>query len=71
MTVTPRHVGQWAVRAGALAIVLAAAGCGLQPDPPPQFNQADFSGTGDKMAACMKFASQSYCEREIWGGNEL
>ena len=52
-------------------MVLAISGCGLQPDPPPQFSQSDFNGTGDKMAACMQFASQSYCEREIWGGNEL
>ena len=71
MTAIPGNAGPLTIRAGALAIVLATAACGWQPDPPPQFNQADFSGTGDKMAACMKFASQSYCEREIWGGNEL
>ncbi len=71
MAATPRNAVALVARAGALAVVLATAACGLQPDPPPQFNQADFSGTGDKMAACMKFASESYCEREIWGGNEL
>jgi hypothetical protein len=57
---------------GFICLMLAAiAGCVLQPDPPPTFDRSDFSGTGDKMAACMTFASQSYCEREIWGGNEL
>lgn len=54
----------------AFAALFALAGCGLQPDPPPQFDRSDFSGTGDKMAACMQYGSQSYCEREIWGGNE-
>ena len=48
----------------------AAAACGLQPDPPPTFDRSEFSGTGDRMAQCMQFASQSYCEQEIWGGNE-
>jgi hypothetical protein len=52
-------------------MLVAIVGCGLQPDPPPTFDRSDFSGTGDKMAACMAFASQSYCQREIWGGNEL
>ena len=71
MRVTKRQIHRLSLRASALGIVvLTAAGCGLQPDPPPQFNRADFSGTGDKMAACMQFASESYCEREIWGGNE-
>lgn len=51
-------------------VLVATAGCGLQPDPPPAFDRSDFSGTGDKMAECMRFGSQSYCEREIWGGNE-
>jgi hypothetical protein len=58
-------------RLGVVALLVpAAAGCGLQPDPPPQFDRSDFSGTGDRMAACMQFASQSYCEQEVWGGNE-
>lgn len=51
-------------------ILVAAAACGLEPDPPPAFDRSDFGGTGDKMAQCMAFASQSYCEQEIWGGNE-
>jgi hypothetical protein len=56
---------------GAACLVLVGtAACELQPDPPPTFYRSDFSGTGDKMAECMAFASQSYCEREIWGGNE-
>jgi hypothetical protein len=44
--------------------------CGLQPDPPPHFDPGDFTGTGTEMAKCMQYASESYCEREIWGGNE-
>ena len=66
-----RRRRQRASAAAAAVMVLAISGCGLQPAPPPQFSQSDFNGTGDKMAACMQFASQSYCEREIWGGNEL
>lgn len=60
--------------AGAIGIVclaiIATSGCGLQPDPPVAFDRSDFSSTGDKMSACMQYASESYCEREIWGGNE-
>ncbi|MBK8176731.1 MAG: hypothetical protein IPK66_16190 [Rhodospirillales bacterium] len=52
-----------------LPAVLVAA-CGLQPDPPPQFDSTDFAGTGKEMARCMEFASQSTCENEIWGGGE-
>ena len=58
----------------ACAIVVAAlmlspvGGCGLQPTPPPQFDYADFGGTGDLMTKCMQYASQWYCERQIWGG---
>lgn len=53
-----------------LAMLLAAvvAGCGLKPDPPPQFAPSDFSGMGTEMAKCMQYASQSYCEQAIWGG---
>jgi hypothetical protein len=49
-------------------LLLAASGCGLQPDPPPQIDQSAYSGTGDLMARCMQYGSQSYCEQEIWGG---
>jgi hypothetical protein len=54
----------------ACVVLFATAGCGLRPDPSPAFDRSDFSGTGDKMAACMQYASESYCEREVWGGNE-
>ncbi|MBK8209519.1 MAG: hypothetical protein IPK78_05645 [Rhodospirillales bacterium] len=54
----------------ALLAIIATSGCALQPDQPAAFDRSDFSGTGDKMAACMQYASESYCEREIWGGNE-
>jgi hypothetical protein len=53
----------------ALVLGLMAAGCGLKPDPPPQFPVEAFGGTGDLMSRCMAYASQSYCEQEIWGGN--
>lgn len=49
-------------------VVWLAAGCQFTPDPPPEFDKSDFSGTGDLMARCMQFASQSYCEQQIWGG---
>lgn len=57
----------------AAAVVLSSlvGGCGLQlqPTPPPQFDMVDFGGTGDLMTKCMQYASQSYCERQIWGGD--
>lgn len=54
--------------AGLLTVVLLLAGCSLQPSPPPAFDYVDFGGTGDLMARCMQYGSQSYCERQIWGG---
>jgi hypothetical protein len=55
----------------ALFLLVAASGCsGSNSSPPPQIPQSAYSGTGDLMAQCMQYASQSYCEREIWGGNE-
>ena len=58
-------------RAGGLLLVsLTISGCGLTPDPPPQIDQSAYSGTGDLMAKCMQYASQSYCEQQIWGGGE-
>lgn len=53
----------------AFLAVLLAAGCGLRPDPPPRLPVEAFGGTGDIMARCMAYASQSYCENETWGGN--
>ena len=49
-------------------LVLLTAGCGLQPDPPPSLPVTAYSGSGDVMAKCMQYASESYCERQIWGG---
>ena len=59
-------------RAGAAAAgaLLLLAACGLRPDPPPSLPVTVYGGTGDLMARCMQYASESYCEREIWGGNE-
>lgn len=52
-----------------LCFGLLAGACGLQPDPPPSVPREAFGGTGDLMARCMAYASQSYCEAETWGGN--
>jgi len=60
-------------RSAALAAALlfaAVSACSVQPDPPPSFPTDAFSGTGDLMARCMQFASQSYCEQQVWGGGE-
>jgi hypothetical protein len=55
---------------GCVLLLGAAAGCGLQRTPPPDFPIQAYGGTGDRMAECMRYASESYCEREIWGGGE-
>ena len=56
--------------AAALGAILLLTGCTLRPDPPPSFPVTAFGGTGDLMARCMQFASQSYCEEQVWGGGE-
>ncbi|MFO1128873.1 MAG: hypothetical protein U1E66_10650 [Rhodospirillales bacterium] len=56
--------------AAAAGAILVLAGCGLQPDPPPSFPITAFGGTGDLMSKCMAYASESYCEQQIWGGGE-
>ncbi len=59
----------WGRRAAVVAMLAGlAAGCGLQPDPPPQIPASAYGGEGDRMAQCMEFASESYCEQKIWGG---
>ena len=50
--------------------VVVVVACQLTPDPPPQIDKSAYSGTGDLMARCMQYASESYCEREVWGGGE-
>lgn len=57
-------------RAGVAGALLLVAACGLRPDPPLSLPVTAYSGTGDLMARCMQYGSESYCEREIWGGNE-
>lgn len=42
--------------------------CGLKPDPSPQIPVTAYGGTGDLMAKCMQYASESYCEQQVWGG---
>jgi hypothetical protein len=54
----------------AVCVLVAASGCGANSSAPPQIPQSAYSGTGDLMAQCMQYASESYCEREIWGGGE-
>lgn len=53
------------------AMTLAAAACGLKPDPPPQFPLSAYGGMGDRMAACMAYASESVCLRQTWGGDDF
>ncbi len=53
----------------AVPVVLLLAACGLHADPPPSIPITAYSGSGDVMARCMQYASESYCEREILGGN--
>lgn len=52
-----------------LATVLAA--CSLQPDPPPEVPLSAYGGMGDRMGECMKYASESYCLKETWGGDDF
>lgn len=52
-----------------LAALLALAGCGLKPDPPPEFPPSAFGGMGTEMAKCMQYASEDYCLRQTWGGD--
>lgn len=63
-------MGAVLLRSGVALAVLLAAGCGLRPDPPPTLPITAFSGSGDLMARCMEYASQSYCEQKILGGGE-
>jgi hypothetical protein len=51
-------------------VLAAASGCSANSSIPPQIPQSAYSGTGDLMAHCMQYASESYCEREVWGGND-
>lgn len=57
------------IRLGAAMLVMAVAACASESKQPP-IQKSDYSGTGDLMARCMQHASESYCEREIWGGHE-
>ena len=54
----------------ALFLLVSAIGCSANSNAPPQIPHSAYSGTGDLMAQCMQYASESYCEREIWGGGE-
>ncbi len=55
--------------ASCAGLLLLAAGCALQPDPPPELPPSAYGGTGAEMAKCMQYASEAYCERQSWGGN--
>lgn len=56
-------------RLGAMLIVLTASACAADRSPQP-IAKSEYGGTGDLMARCMQYASESYCERQIWGGDE-
>jgi hypothetical protein len=53
----------------ALLMILTVSACAAGRSPQP-IAKSDYSGTGDLMARCMQYASESYCERQIWGGDE-
>ena len=53
-----------------VSVLAAASSCGANSSTPPQIPQSAYSGTGDLMAQCMQYASESYCERQIWGGDD-
>ncbi|MCU0838640.1 MAG: hypothetical protein MUE49_07945 [Rhodospirillales bacterium] len=52
----------------ALMLPLMLAGCGIQPDPPPEIPPSAYGGMGDMMAKCMEYGSESQCYRSTWGG---
>ncbi len=52
----------------AAASVALFSACGIQPDPPPQIDPSAYGGMGEEMARCMRYASESYCKSELWGG---
>ena len=54
----------------AVVFVLVLAACASDRERAQLISKSDYSGTGDLMARCMQYASQSYCEHEIWGGGE-
>jgi hypothetical protein len=54
---------------GGFLIVLMTSACAADRKPQP-IATSDYGGTGDLMARCMQYASESYCERHIWGGDE-
>ena len=53
----------------AALMALTASACTADRSPQP-IAKSDYGGTGDLMARCMQYGSESYCEREIWGGDE-
>lgn len=54
----------------ATALFVLSAACSLSPTPPPSIPIEAYGGMGDRMAQCMQFASESYCEQQVWGGGE-
>ena len=59
----------WKLAAGVLTLITLAA-CETDSPQSRLIPQSAYSGTGDVMARCMQYASESYCQREIWGGND-
>lgn len=57
------------IRLVAAVLVMGVAACGSESKQRP-IQKSDYGGTGDLMARCMQHASESYCEREVWGGHE-
>lgn len=57
------------IRFVAAVLVMGVAACGSESKQRP-IQKSDYGGTGDLMARCMQHASESYCEREVWGGHE-
>lgn len=59
----------WNLAAGVLTLITLAA-CETDSSQSRSIPQSAYGGTGDVMARCMQYASESYCQREIWGGND-
>lgn len=70
-----RNTGKKEIPMTRLVVLIAIAAplmaCDLQPDPPPEVQLSAYGGMGDRMGQCMKYASESYCLKQTWGGDDF